>query len=227
MKRGEGVHLRVISTPPMSGELNMALDVVLAERVDCAGCITLRFFRWAQPTVTMGRTTPAESEQAALAAFGVPEIVRRPTGGGFVMHDGELSLSLCWPRRGVKQLENLRDSYCLIHGAVRQALDGLGVYTRLACELDEIRGPYCASAVVRGDLVTLDGAKVLGGAQWRLGGAVLYQGHLWLEKVAGLEEAVTGSLADVLGFAARPDEAGAQELAEAQARCRKGQGMGA
>ncbi len=220
------MYLRVISTPPMNGELNMALDVVLAERAESAGCVTLRFFRWAQPTVTMGRTTSAESEWAAFASFGVSRIVRRPTGGGFVKHDGELSLSLCWPRRGVKPLEDLRESYCCIHGAVREALRGLGIATLSACEQDETRGPYCASAVVRGDVVTLDGAKLLGGAQWRMGGAVLYQGHLWLGEVAGLEDAVAERFAEVLGLAARLHALTPEELAEAQSRCTMVQGVG-
>ena len=215
------MEIRVVSTSPMSGEMNMEVDVVLTERAAREGQVQLRFFRWSEPTVTMGRTLPAEQGTAAAVLFGGARLVRRPTGGGVVFHGDEMSLSLAWPRSASALLGGLRESYCRIHRAIRDALMDCAISCLQAeCE-ENPAGVMCQSSIVAGDVISPAGTKLAGGAQWHTRGAVLYQGHLWLRTMPALEEAMADRLADCFGACAGRDSLTQKELCIAAERCHR------
>jgi lipoyl(octanoyl) transferase len=87
---------RLIVDPPLDGAWNMGFDEALLEQAADANLATLRFYQWAEPTLSLGyfqaydeRDTHPESRQAA--------VVRRQSGGGALMHDRELTYSISLP----------------------------------------------------------------------------------------------------------------------------------
>ena len=88
--------LKLLLDRPRSGEMNMALDEVLARGVK-EGEVILRFYSWEPPTITIGYSQSArELDPEALRRDGVP-FVRRLTGGGAVLHWGEITYFLAIP----------------------------------------------------------------------------------------------------------------------------------
>ncbi len=81
-----------------SGEINMALDEVLARRIAGEGGeMILRFYSWASPTVSIGYSQSVEGlDQEALRRDSLP-FVRRMTGGGAVLHWGEITYFMALP----------------------------------------------------------------------------------------------------------------------------------
>src|SRR5207248_1999595 len=74
-----------------SGPENMALDVALLERADRRGEAFLRLYRFDPPCLSLGRNEAAGGfDRAAIARRG-GDVVRRPTGGGSVWHEHDLT----------------------------------------------------------------------------------------------------------------------------------------
>lgn len=197
----------------------MELDVEMAERTVEAQEPLLRFYRWRDPTVTAGRTVREDVAFGAMLMYPGSLLVRRPTGGGLVFHGEEMSFSLAWPR-SFAALRDLRHSYCAIHAAVQRALRDCGVDATQATESDADAGVVCSQSTVAGDLVGPSG-KMVGGAQWRGDGFVLYQGHLWLRWMPAIEEAIACSLADMLRIRPQQTALSADDFVNATERAER------
>src|SRR5215475_14081476 len=81
---------RLLVTEPTDGATNMAIDEALWRgRQVGTSPPTLRFFAWAPPTVSLGYGQPPDEsvDVAACRRLGVG-VVRRPTGGSAIYHDG-------------------------------------------------------------------------------------------------------------------------------------------
>lgn len=141
---------------------------------------TLRFFRFASPTVTCGRLQDLGTAQQA-APVGWP-VIRRPTAGGIVLHDGDLCFSLCW-RAGTPPLpERPRDIYREIHRLAAEALKPyLDLRLASCCDTPEGEASFherrCFAEPVGFDVLS-GSTKVIGGALAFRRGAVLYQGSI-------------------------------------------------
>ena len=88
--------LSFIDDPPRDGALNMALDHFLSLQIRQSGMAgVLRLYRWERPTLSCGFHQRAERriDFAGCQRFSV-DVVRRPTGGRELLHDGDLSFSL-------------------------------------------------------------------------------------------------------------------------------------
>lgn len=173
-------HWRCLRDPPNAGSWNMALDVALA-RCRPSGEGVLRLYRWSRPTLSFGRHQPARSryDGSELERLGV-DAVRRPTGGREVLHDRELTYSVAVP---VRAIGSLRTTYARINEALVAALRSLGVPARVS----EAQGPVpslgsgaCFAEPVEGE-VEVEGRKLVGSAQVRLGRTLLQHGSLLLE----------------------------------------------
>lgn len=177
----EPERIRCLEDGPGPGPWNMAVDHALmgpARR----GEVTLRFYRWDPPCLSLGRNQRAEGryDPGAAARHGV-DVVRRPTGGRSVYHDRELTYALTAP---VELWGGLRTSYGRVNDALRRGLSRLGVPVGVAEEREGGRAPGPGSrACFRDPLpgeVTAGGRKLVGSAQWREDGAFLQQGSLLL-----------------------------------------------
>src|SRR5437588_9266394 len=98
---------RLLPERPLPPAVNVALDEVLADRVSQGAPPALRFWRWTNPAVVIGRcqSVANEVDPAAAAAAGV-QVVRRMSGGGamFVQPHGAITYSLYLPEAAVAGL---------------------------------------------------------------------------------------------------------------------------
>ena len=121
---------RLIPERPLPPAVNVALDEVLTDRVASGQrSPTLRFWRWTEQAVIIGRTQSVlnEVDVAAAAAMGV-QVVRRMTGGGamFLQPHGAITYSLYLPQAAVAGL-SIRQSYEVCEAWVIRGLRQLGV----------------------------------------------------------------------------------------------------
>jgi len=162
---------------PRNGAWNMALDQALLELTDGP---VLRAYTWKVPTVTLGYAQNVEKLGAELPPW---PVTRRWTGGGVVLHDGDHTYSVIVP--AVCEWSQTRpiESYCLIHGALAEALVDAGYDgCRLAGPEDVIDLPFCFVAPAVHDIVK-GAVKISGAGQRRSRIGFLHQGSVQQVKV--------------------------------------------
>lgn len=160
------------------GPMQMALDEVLLGAVVRP---TLRIYRWSVPCVTFGYF---QSFAAVRDAYPALPLVRRWTGGGMVEHGKDLTFSLMLPKEAEAASMPPASFYRELHRNLASWLARVvSAEVRLAVQGDIQAGPACFSAPAVDDLL-LSGQKILGGAQRRSAGALLYQGSL--QRLEGL-----------------------------------------
>ena len=154
------------------GPMQMALDEVLLGAIDRP---TLRIYRWSSPCVTFGYF---QTFAAAREAYpGIP-LVRRWTGGGMVEHGLDVTFSLMIPKGAAAASMPPSSFYRELHRRLADWLSpSVSSEVRLASEGDIKAGPLCFKAPASDD-VLMSGKKILGGAQRRSAGNLLYQGSL-------------------------------------------------
>lgn len=177
-------HVRQIIDPTAnSGSWNMALDEVLLRSAIEDGIATLRWYRWREPTVSMGYFQ-READVLSDSRLASLRRVRRLTGGGTLVHDQELTYSLTLPP-SQKLIERPMDLYRIVHTACVGELGRRGVELRLrGITVKSLTEPVlCFNREDEHDLV-LGSHKVLGSAQRRRRGAILQHGGLLLQASA-------------------------------------------
>lgn len=187
---------RLLVTGPADGATNMAIDEVLW-RGRRAGTSppTLRFFAWAPPTVSLGygQSLAHEVDEAVCRALGVG-LVRRPTGGSAIYHDGperELTYSVAATTGDLGIGGDLLASYLWIARALARGLAALGVPVEIVERRREY-GPVPAFCFARSGIYELElsGRKIVGSAQRRTGRSFLQHGSILLgfdaERVAAI-----------------------------------------
>ncbi len=168
---------------PATGPWNMAKDEYLLHRLEQEPGTCLRFYSWARPTVSLGYSQRPERvlDAAYCRRHGI-DIVRRITGGKLVLHDQEVTYSLCSSDSETFS-SNLSDSYRLISQGLMCGLEKMGLKPRLAGPPPEnyVRGSLpCFSYPARDEIEVL-GRKVVGSAQKRIGRRFLQHGSIPLE----------------------------------------------
>ena len=187
---------RVLPFATADGAHNMAADEVLLESA-VAGTGSLRFYGWTEATLSLGYFQPhrlhGSDERLAKLPF-----IRRPTGGGALVHHHELTYALSLPASLVKQQH--QSWLCRMHTTIAQALSGLGVSTATVAEEKSAAGLLCFQHLTPGDLV-VNAAKVVGSAQRKQRGALLQHGAILLAtsphapELPGIRELTGRSLA--------------------------------
>lgn len=170
---------RWLASADAPGAEQMAVDAGLLDRAAQTGEGVVRVFGWDQPTLSFGRHERARGrfDPDTLERAGVG-VVRRPTGGRVLLHDGEVTYSVTMPadeRRG------LRDVFADVNALLAAALGVLGVRTTMAAPGRERRPgtDACFAAPSAGELV-VDGRKIVASAQVRERGAILQHGSILL-----------------------------------------------
>ncbi|MDE1976254.1 MAG: hypothetical protein KGI84_03210 [Elusimicrobia bacterium] len=161
--------------------------------------VVLRFYRWDGPAITFGYGQKrAHAVQLAAARGFLPRPpVRRPTGGGVVFHDGDVTFSLIFPW---DRLSSPMAVYQSLHAALGRALGRMGG----PAELWAGQGPElplqtaCFAAPSPADLVDGAGRKILGGALRKRRGRGLYQGSLRQEFFSAPRQEIEGLVAEAL-----------------------------
>lgn len=197
---------------------NMAADEALLRSADSRP--VLRLYAWEPAALSLGWFQPREAFADAAALAGAI-IVRRPTGGGAIHHDRELTFCLVATPGEDGYPAGVEQAYEFVHDVLREALKTLGA------ELHPRGGDAPLSTRPRDatlcfddqtalDLLDEQGRKVVGSAQRRSGGRVLHHGSIPLE-VPSLTPAA-GSLSLAAGRAVNWDEAADALVAAFSAR---------
>jgi lipoate-protein ligase A len=157
----------------------MAADAALLDDVAAGGAPALRLYRWAPPTLSLGRFQPVDDVDVdTCARFGV-DVVRRPTGGQGLLHGPDLTYAVAMPLPA-GPAGSVDAVYQLLAGALIAGLAHLGVAAAIARH-DGPAGPVCFAGQQGADLRVGD-RKVCGSAQVRRDGAVLQHGSILLTR---------------------------------------------
>jgi lipoate-protein ligase A len=201
---------------PASGAWNMAVDEALLEAAAAEGQCALRFYQWEEPTLSLGYFQTCADRLRHPASAGCP-LVRRPSGGGAILHDLELTYSLAVPERHPLAASRLQ-TYKLVHQSLIEALERWGIEAKLFARGTAALGCVTGSPQPRaavphpflcfqrrspGDVLVGD-VKIAGSAQRRCRGAVLQHGSLLLARSHAAPE--LDGLKELSGRAIRVEE---------------------
>ena len=178
--------LRTLPTSCLAGDWQMAIDGWLLAQ----GKPAFRLYRWQRPTLSLGFHQHAfEPHWGALAAAGVIDLVRRPSGGRAVLHAGELTYALVWPHA----IADRKRAYAIACGWLVEAFARIGLPLEPGHQAPSRQRSNCFATSTTADLVHPCGTKRIGSAQlWRRG-CLLQHGSILLEPPAELWELVFGS----------------------------------
>ena len=189
----------IVDAVPGAGSWNMAVDEFLFERLAGGGETVVRFYRWAQPTVSLGYSQSVDSavDLEFCRQQGI-DVVRRLTGGKLVLHDKEITYSVSSSEASVFS-STLASSYRLISKALILGLEKMGLAAALAGPPPESyrRGVMPCFSFPARDEIEIDGRKIVGSAQKRIGSRFLQHGSIPLEAGPDRERRIASvSMAD-------------------------------
>lgn len=171
-------HVRLLPLLTAAGPEQMARDEALLESAADRGVASFRFYRWREPTLSLGYFQPAAVRRPGLAW------VRRASGGAAILHHHphELTYSFALPANAVGPLRG-ENWICRVHHVLRDWLIARGVPAHaVTCgEERKLGDGLCFLHHTPGDLV-VNGAKVVGSAQRKLRGALLQHGTILLSQ---------------------------------------------
>ncbi|MDH7512242.1 MAG: lipoate--protein ligase family protein [Clostridiales bacterium] len=173
----------IVDKIPLPGALNMAVDEYLFLSLGSEPQTHVRFYQWERPTVSVGYSQVADKviNLDSCRKQGI-DIVRRMTGGKLVLHHREVTYSISSSDSEVFS-STLAGSYRLISHALISGLKEMGLQARLAGPAPSFYGEGnfpCFSYPAR-DEVEIDGKKIIGSAQKRVGQKFLQHGSILLE----------------------------------------------
>ena len=183
----------LLQAPTVAPAMNMALDLALLARAIGTGSPSpvLRLYRWEPATLSVGAHTDLPAQVAERCAAAGVALVRRPTGGGCVLHDGDLTYSVVAPDGG----RGVLDAYRWVAGGLLAGLARLGIAGEIAEHGPAGRVLNCFQAPTGADLAVA-GAKLCGSAQLRRGGWFLQHGSIPLGDVRALTAGLLGGQTD-------------------------------
>jgi lipoate-protein ligase A len=175
---------RVLPVEANDGPTNMALDEALLDSVaNDPRVAALRLYTWSEPALSLGYFQPIARAEAEPRWRGVP-IVRRPSGGGALWHDAEVTYAVVIPRDH-PLARRTADLYRAVHDAIARLLGSIGLEARRRGEAEgDGTGdrPFLCFADRDAEDVVVGRAKLVGSAQRRRAGAVLQHGSVLLAR---------------------------------------------
>ena len=173
------------------GAANMARDEALRESCQQDGAPILRLYGWRPPCLSLGYGQRARVVDLARCRARGWQVVRRPSGGGALLHAEELTYCLLLPPQHPLQQGDILTSYARLRRGLVAALARLGVAAdaAVAATTDGRRNfeadgasPDGTSAICylqpAAQEVSVAGRKLIGSAQLRRRGVLLQHGSL-------------------------------------------------
>ncbi|AYB38908.1 lipoate--protein ligase family protein [Brevibacillus laterosporus] len=181
---------RYLVTPPMSPEMNMAIDEAILT-LHSQGKVppTVRFYTWNPATLSIGYFQKMEKEikidEVKRLGLG---LVRRPTGGRAVLHDAELTYSVIVSEDHPQMPKSVTEAYKVISMGLLHGFQKLGLQAEMvSLASEEEKAKYnspgssaCFDSPSWYELV-VEGKKVAGSAQTRQKGVILQHGSILLD----------------------------------------------
>ncbi|MER3415028.1 MAG: hypothetical protein C4297_02295 [Gemmataceae bacterium] len=200
------------------GPWHMAADETLL-RLATYGQAYFRLYRWHPATVTLGYFQRVQDLHAHPQWGGYP-YVRRPTGGGAILHADDVTYALALPPQ-VARSRQAADWHCFIHRVLADWLAAQGVPATVCSTSEKPHHFDCFGVPRSGDVVSGTN-KIIGSAQRLYCGALLQHGSMHLPLASSALQALPGVLARALALPLaeqdwRPEmEAAIHDLAESK-----------
>jgi len=177
------------------GHIQMTMDDwLLRQFVQGLGKPTLRFYGWQPAAISLGYFQKSYPEHWPTLTWEdqLLSIVRRPSGGRAVLHQGSLTYAvICDQGQGKRWQAYERICQFLIAGWQQ-----LGIPLQYGtAQRGYIHNASCFNTATAADLVALDGSKLIGSAQRQCGHAILQHGSMVLNSDRLLFEQVFQQLA--------------------------------
>jgi lipoate-protein ligase A len=178
---------RLLLDAAAAGAWNMAVDQALLETADRSGLATLRFYGWTPPTLSLGYFQRSADRGQHPPSLGC-QIVRRASGGGAIVHDREITYSLCLPSSNRWSSKN-SELYELVHRVIIGQLQALQLEARLFRQDETMPQStetdtdafLCFQRRAESDIL-IGPHKVGGSAQRRLRNSLIQHGSLLLSR---------------------------------------------
>jgi len=166
----------IFSTNNFPGFDQMALDLNSLDQTisNPEIILTLRFYYWTGDWISIGyhqKEIPPHWEK--LLSNGEINIVRRPSGGGAVLHSGGITYALTFKKTYYKTL-----SYQMVNNWLITSFRELGLNLKYGNLRKSPLTFNCFGTSLISDLVDQDGFKRIGSAQYRKKGAFLQHGEI-------------------------------------------------
>lgn len=157
------------------GPTQMAIDEALLEAAE-TGQAGIRTYVWPRPTLSLGYFQESAWIDREPRWQGVPW-VRRPTGGGALWHDREITYAVALPREHPLTQRHVA-LYEAIHDAIADRLNRIGLQAGRrgpSADPNRVKPFLCFEDRDPSDVVS-GPTKIVGSAQRRRSGAILQHG---------------------------------------------------
>lgn len=184
---------RLIPLLEAAGNVQMAIDRWLLEQHQSGKHPpTLRFYTWSPAAISLGyhqRQYP-EFWQNLIWQGERLDVVRRPTGGRAVLHQGDLTYTVVTSGLNGDRLQ----AYQKICEFLIQGWRSLGLELQYGTAgRGYIHNPNCFGTATGADLILPNGAKLIGSAQLRRAGVILQHGSIRLNQDVELFTQIFGA----------------------------------
>lgn len=187
---------RLIYSPALPGAWNMAIDEAML-LAHTAGLTppTLRLYRWQPPAISLGLLQPFEAiNETACRQLGF-EIVRRPSGGGAVLHQHEITYAVVVDGKLCPYGSSVLSTYRWLAEGLKAGLKRLGVdisSSPSSQSTSPATKSFCFARLTDADL-SVNGRKLGGAAQARKRNFLLQHGSIPLQLDMEAIERIFGS----------------------------------
>ena len=169
----------ILSTLTLPGNNQMALDLHCLKRTISNPKIsfTLRFYFWEGYWLSLGyhqKLIPPHWEK--LLAEEEIKIVKRPSGGGAVLHSGGITYALTFNKKSNKSF-----NYAYVNNWLIKSFKDLGINLKSGHLKKSTIKENCFGTSYISDLVDEDGYKRIGSAQYRKNGSILQHGEIQID----------------------------------------------
>ncbi len=195
---------RLLPLSCANGATQMAIDAAIFSAVESGESPpTLRFYQWDPIAISLGyhqRNYPNHWNDLTFSGATV-QLVRRPTGGRAVLHQGDLTYAVIASGFADKRSESyLQICEFLIQGWRSLSYDlSYGNAGR-----GYIHNPDCFATATGADLVLPTGQKLIGSAQKRSGQTILQHGSMRLAPNPELFKMVFGETDRIANYQQMP-----------------------
>jgi lipoate-protein ligase A len=189
------VSWRLLLDPPASAAANMSIDEALLVHTQRP---VLRLYSWQRPSISLGYRQTDPAWRARCGAHAV-SLVRRVSGGGAVVHAGDLTYAVIAPLDTPGVPGDLRGSFEWIRDLLIEGLQRAGLDARRSAQREGADRLEICFAGATGFEVEIAGRKLVGSAQRRAPWGFLQHGSIRLlddsrvyREVLGVEPPLPG-----------------------------------
>ncbi|MEO7804744.1 MAG: lipoate--protein ligase family protein [Actinomycetota bacterium] len=169
----------LVNSGPTDALQNMAIDSAILQHSIAIRRQTpiLRFYSWTQPCLSFGTNRSLSPDVLFRCNNSGVQVVQRPTGGGAVLHDEDLTYSVVAPSVG-----GVLETYRWVAQGLIEGFAKLGITADISQHSGPADAIACFAQPTGADL-EVEGRKICGSAQVRRNGWFLQHGSIPMHDV--------------------------------------------